>query len=216
MVNRSTKITLSNNTPFPVTMLAKGEMDGDGEASHLCHGKWSDDMEPPSTIQPGTNGGGIVSWQSQNKGPITGTEGWVKYLMTPHNLVNTAEKCKTYLLYIYWDNPFIWDNETRNRVFDFKMSTSDMIILKTFYLDINTSEVLAEPNPDTVPFTAVVTNDVKSCDLDGQAFWTGATGSDNSHDCSVEAFVVNRTQSGSAVLGVTWWDVIAVRNTWLV
>jgi hypothetical protein len=92
MPKRSTKITLSNNTDFTLALIANG--------AQLCHGKWTDGWPPPPALIPSKTHG---SWQSESGGDIpiigniaTGTEGWVKYVLTP-----TPPE----LVYIHWDNP---------------------------------------------------------------------------------------------------------------
>jgi hypothetical protein len=112
MARRSVKITLSNKTPFELTLLKDGVQ--------LCHGEWTDDIKPPDSIPPGTNGGGVVSWQSESMsgGIFTGTEGWVKYVIPPDpeevdQNSPAHSKCPGELLYIYWNNPFVWDDDTR-------------------------------------------------------------------------------------------------------
>jgi hypothetical protein len=111
MPKRSTRVTLSNNTPFTLTLLDPAISSNDP-----CHGSWTDGgWRPPSQIQPQTHG----AWQSESSGIATGTEGWVKYLIDP------GSPCPQELIYIHWDNPFVWSSDTKP--IDFMVSTSDVV-----------------------------------------------------------------------------------------
>src|SRR6266704_1539419 len=101
MPKRSIRITLLNNTPFTLTFLA----------SNRCHGDWTDLWHPPSHIPPKTQG----AWQSESSGGIaTGTEAWVKYILnTTDTDFATGQPCLPELVYIHWDNPFIWASDTK-------------------------------------------------------------------------------------------------------
>jgi len=113
MPKRSTRITLSNNTPYKLSLIGAEGMGQDGP----CHGCWTDTpngkWQPPNPILPKTHG----SWQSESCGIDTGTEGWVKYEIQntdidfSKNLPNGVP-CGSQLLWIAWDNPFAWDNTT--------------------------------------------------------------------------------------------------------
>jgi hypothetical protein len=101
---RSTRISIVNNITSTLTLQAK---------AGPCHGSWTDGWEPPNTILANTGGNLVNSWQSESSGIATGTEGWVKYLTDDQQLV-----------YIHWDNPFVWADST-NPV-DFTVNTSDV------------------------------------------------------------------------------------------
>jgi hypothetical protein len=105
MARRSTRITLLNNTPFTLTWLA----------SNRCGGIWTEPWTPPRQIPPKTQG----AWQTESSGLGTGTEAWVKYL-----LENTDGPCLPELVYIHWDNPFIWGPHTQP--LDKSVGTSDV------------------------------------------------------------------------------------------
>ncbi len=116
MPRRSTRIKLSNNTPFTLTLIG---------ASGPCHGSWTDLWQPPQEIQPRTQG----AWESESSGIGTGTQGWVKYLIEntdyDSNSTNAPQSlCRQELAYIQWDNPFVWANDTQP-IF-FSVSTSDV------------------------------------------------------------------------------------------
>jgi hypothetical protein len=100
MPKRSTRVTLSNNTPLTLTLVP--------DAVQLCHGQWTEGWQPPpNQIMSKTAG----SWQSESHGLATGTEGWVKYeLAAPPN---TASPPPPELVYVHWDNPFVWGNGTQ-------------------------------------------------------------------------------------------------------
>jgi len=114
MPKRSTRITLSNNTGFPLALVADG--------AQLCHGKWTEGWQPPpATIADKTHG----AWQSESGGDIpiigdiaTGTEGWVKYQLTP------PAPSPPELVYIHWDNPYVWSSGTNPS--DQQVSTNDV------------------------------------------------------------------------------------------
>ena len=106
MPKRSTRITLSNNTPFTLTLVDNG--------AQLCHGQWTGGWQPPSTIPSKTGG----KWQSESGGHIpiigniaTGTEGWIKYALTPMAPPPPAPPPPE-LVYIHWDNPYVWSPNT--------------------------------------------------------------------------------------------------------
>jgi hypothetical protein len=95
MARRSVRITLLNNTPFTLTWLA----------SNRCHGIWTDPWIPPRLIAPQSQG----TWQTESSGIGTGTEAWVKYLLTNNGVdFMTGQSCVPELVFIHWDNPFIW------------------------------------------------------------------------------------------------------------
>lgn len=104
MSRRDVNITLSNNTPFTLTLVG---------SSGPCHGDWT--AQPPQQIQSKTHG----VWQSDSSGILTGTEGWVKYVIE-----SSTPGCPQELVYIHWDNPFVWDNNTTP--LDFAVSTNDI------------------------------------------------------------------------------------------
>lgn len=105
MPRRSTRITVSNNTDFDLTQIGTAD---------LCHGSWTNDIAPPSTIAKKS----CASWEAESSGIGTGTEGWVKY-----QLSNPAP-CVPELVFIYWDNPFAWAGDTKP--IDFSVTTTDV------------------------------------------------------------------------------------------
>jgi hypothetical protein len=98
MAKRSTRVTLSNNTNYTLSLLG----------ATPCHGIWTEPWRPPSQILPKTHG----AWQSESEGFLTGTEGWVKYVIQNDDLrpgaQNDTQKCPQELVFIHWDNPFVW------------------------------------------------------------------------------------------------------------
>lgn len=66
-----------------------------GTFNHLCHGQWTDLLQPPATIPPGGSGG----MQSESNGVLTGTEGYAKY-----DVIRAGTRVG--MIYVYWDNPF--------------------------------------------------------------------------------------------------------------
>jgi hypothetical protein len=167
MPRRSIRITISNNTTFDLKLIGKASP---------CHGIWSDGSEPPDLIKSKTHG----TWQSESSGIATGTEGWVKYAIG-----NLAD-----VVYIYWDNPFIWGKST-------------------IPLDL-----LSKDKPQTRSLVAV-TNVTPPCDTDqerGSQFEFRGTP-------SYELFPAGASgpfEKGSS--GITWtdavfnWPVLAVFN----
>jgi hypothetical protein len=105
MPRRSTRVTLSNNTDLTLTRVA----------AVLCHGAWTNDIEPPTSIAPKS----CASWEAESSGVATGTEGWVKYQVN-----NAGVTCVPELVFIYWDNPFVWSTSTRP--IDRSVTTSDV------------------------------------------------------------------------------------------
>jgi hypothetical protein len=112
---------LSNNTPFKLTLI-----DPRIATEDPCHGNWTDGgWRPPPEIAPKSHG----AWQSESAGIGTGTEGWVKYQIENTDSDLKADPtgktlCVQQLVYIHWDNPFIWDSGTKP--IDFTVSTSDV------------------------------------------------------------------------------------------
>jgi hypothetical protein len=86
MAARSVQIQLANNTNFPLTLIA----------SHLCHGKWTNGVQPPPTVAAKSQ----VSWESQSDGVLTGTQGWAKYYLVPST--GGMEQ-----VLVSWDNPYV-------------------------------------------------------------------------------------------------------------
>ncbi|MGH6813365.1 MAG: hypothetical protein ACREDM_13855 [Methylocella sp.] len=108
MPRRSTRITLSNNTDLELTLIG---------TAGPCHGSWTNDIPPPSTI-PGKS---CASWEAESSGIATGTEGWVKYQLS------NFDPCQPELVFIYWDNPFIWSfTGTPTNTFDHSVTTTDV------------------------------------------------------------------------------------------
>lgn len=114
MPRRSVRVTLLNNTPSKLTLVGK----------NLCGGEWtSDQWKPPAEIQPQTQEG----WQSESGGIATGTEGWVKYMIGNTDVdFLSGNLCRPELVYIHWDNPFIWADDTKP--IDPQVSTSDVAV----------------------------------------------------------------------------------------
>ncbi|MGH6795661.1 MAG: hypothetical protein ACREDD_10580 [Methylocella sp.] len=104
MARRSSQITLQNNTDQDLSL----------QKWHLCHGIWSGNTSPPATIGKGTT----ATWQTESSGIATGTEAWVKYQVTNPDL-----NCVPELVWIYWDNPFVWADDTK--AFDGGVQTTD-------------------------------------------------------------------------------------------
>jgi hypothetical protein len=113
---RSVRITLSNNTPFNLTLV-----DPSIASTDPCHGNWTDGgWRPPPVIAPKTHG----QWQTESSGLGTGTEGWVKYVIENTDFDSrTVTRCPQELVYIHWDNPFVWNN---TNPIDFTVSYSDV------------------------------------------------------------------------------------------
>jgi hypothetical protein len=117
MPKRSTRITLSNNTLFTLTLVGSAQ---------LCHGKWTAGWQPPPAhIQSKTSG----SWQSESGGDIpiigdiaTGTEGWVKYEITAGPASADGPPTPE-LVYVHWDNPYVWAGGTNPC--EFSVTTND-------------------------------------------------------------------------------------------
>jgi hypothetical protein len=120
MSKRSVQITLLNNTPYTLTH----------SSEYICTGSWSDvtgtpaptpaqNASLPETVGPNA----MIQWQSEDSefSVFTGTEGWVKYSIAGNDEFN---KPVSELLWIHWNNPYIWDSNTRP--LDFKTSLSDV------------------------------------------------------------------------------------------
>ena len=107
MAIRSVRITLSNATDSELRE----------RRSHWpydpCHGSWSsDELKPPGLIWPKTK----VTWQSESSdfSIATGTEGWVKFEIFNRAFRNrTGTECALQVVYIHWNNPFIWGPNTK-------------------------------------------------------------------------------------------------------
>ena len=66
------------------------------------------------------------AWQSESAGVLRGTEGWVKYLR-PKTDINGKECPLTELVYIHWNNPFVWSPDTKpTDLIDYQCVTSDV------------------------------------------------------------------------------------------
>jgi hypothetical protein len=111
MPRRSTRVTLSNNTPYTLQLT-----DPNMATQDPTHGNWTDLWRPPTQIPPKTHG----QWQSESAGIGTGTEGSLSY-----EIVNTGvfvppadpmhpfpqdQPCSHEVVNIHWDNPFVWQN----------------------------------------------------------------------------------------------------------
>lgn len=97
MAARSTTVIFANNTNHLIRKVSED----------LSHGEWSN--EPPNDIPPGAQ----VVWGSESNGFATGTEGWVRYRVTPNNtdldlVPDPFPDSET--IYVYWDNPFVGSN----------------------------------------------------------------------------------------------------------
>lgn len=114
---RSVRATLSNNTDFQLTLLG----------TSLCHGRWTDPQGSwePSSLQPipSRNHG---AWQSESDGFMTGTEGRVKYLIQNTDVDVNGTPCLSELVYIHWDNPFLWSSDQANHLIDYQVVTTDV------------------------------------------------------------------------------------------
>lgn len=88
---RNYRVVLLNQTDQPLTLTQQ----------HLCHGDWTPGgWTPPATIAPKSQAG----WQSESGGPVSGTEGWVKYSIT---FFDAAHDETTAQVYIHWQVPYI-------------------------------------------------------------------------------------------------------------
>jgi hypothetical protein len=114
MPRRSTRITISNNTELVLT-----RVDYDADPTH---GVWTSyDLVPPSTI-PGKT---CATWQTESQGVGIGTEAWVKYQISNPDIIGIpAVHCQPELVFIYWDNPFVWKHDTK--VIDYEVTTPDV------------------------------------------------------------------------------------------
>jgi len=100
MPKRSTLIHLSNNTDFNLGRIN----------NKVCEGKWTDGSQPPpDRIQPKTH----ALWQSESGAGsfATGTEAWVIYQLDATDPTDSSISAPE-LVYIHWDNPFVWDKGT--------------------------------------------------------------------------------------------------------
>jgi hypothetical protein len=82
MAERSTNVTLINQTPFALGLTSDNVSDGE----------W--DTQPPASITAGESG----NWQTENSSFMTGTGGSATYQFS----VGT--------IFIEWSNPYIGDN----------------------------------------------------------------------------------------------------------
>jgi hypothetical protein len=70
-----------------------------------------------------------LSTERESSGILTGTEGWVKYIIEndEHDSTSTVlhpVPCAHELVYIHWDNPFVWGKSTQP--FDSSVTTTDV------------------------------------------------------------------------------------------
>ncbi|WP_395844821.1 aegerolysin family protein [Cystobacter fuscus] len=86
MASRSVTVTFTNNTSQAL-VLANAALQG---------GTWSQNMYPPSQINPGQK----VTWESESNGFATGTQGTVTY-----NVQNGAGQAM-----MSWNDPFSGSN----------------------------------------------------------------------------------------------------------
>jgi hypothetical protein len=164
MARRSTQVTIQNNMDLDLTMVHW----------HLCHGEWSDGYPvPPATIGKGTS----VTLQSESSGVGTGTEGWVTYQIT------NPTPCVPELVYIYWDNPFVWSDGTSA---------------------VNGSVTTTDRKPDCLPDDN--NWDAFKWDTPG-GFPHGGT---NPPECTHVIFGVS--SAGGGIQGLTWFDFAAPAN----
>jgi hypothetical protein len=110
MPRRSTVITVSNNTDLDLTRMSEVHN----------HGSYETDG-PPLTIPSKSCG----SWKGQSSSIGRGTEGWVKYqISNPASSGDPPRLCLPELLFIYWDNPFVWAGDTK--AIDYWVTTTDV------------------------------------------------------------------------------------------
>jgi hypothetical protein len=121
---RSIRITLFNNTQSKLTLVGPG-------GAQLCQGKWTDGSPSPPldmgqgldvNFQPVKNPpNNPAFWQSESGGGsfLTGTEGWVKYVVSaPFDPRTSIE-----LVHIHWNFPYIPGNKFVP--VDFNVTTTD-------------------------------------------------------------------------------------------
>ncbi|RGD58263.1 Crystal protein ET79 [Kitasatospora xanthocidica] len=84
--SRSTSINLTNNSGKLLTR----------SGASLQWGIWSDNMMPPSMVQPGVT----AKWASESEGVMTGTEGEVSF-----NVAGEQNQVK-----VHWNNPYWGSN----------------------------------------------------------------------------------------------------------
>jgi hypothetical protein len=114
---RSIQITLYNNSPYEIQEFRE----------NLCHGDWgtvTPNVSNPiagSVLPPTIGPDQMVQWESHQHDTLgvsfSGTEGWVKYSIQWINpgFTATNPNAPQYysdLLWIYWDNPYIWSGST--------------------------------------------------------------------------------------------------------
>jgi hypothetical protein len=138
MPTRSTKITLINNTPFTLTHFDEDNSHGTPlSISGVPTPTAAQNFQLPATVGPS---GAYVTWYQQDTTTLyfsfSGTEGWVKYSAqtgtlnspvppgSPPGTLPTTEPLLE-LIYIYWDNPYIWNNTTP---IDAKTSLTDITV----------------------------------------------------------------------------------------
>lgn len=86
MASRSVQVHFKNTTDSVMTL----------KKSALDHGIWSQDNHPPETIEGGDQN---VQWGSESDGFMTGTEGYVTYILGSGGEVT-----------LKWDNPYLGAN----------------------------------------------------------------------------------------------------------
>jgi hypothetical protein len=168
MPARTLKITLANNTPFALYKVG---------TSGPCEGTWTQPLQPPDAIQPKSQ----ATWESESDFPLTGTEGWIKYIIDNNASDSTGQLCAKELVYIHWDNPLIWDNDTKP--LDFAVVPYDV----TPPCDQNMpGYTLSTPGEFNTPFT----------------------GSGRSQNCRHDLFVAELNFDGPIVYH--WYDLVPI------
>jgi hypothetical protein len=120
MAKRSVTINLINNTPYYLVHYWEA----------VCHGSWGPVNGTPT---PGPSSGAwtlpeviapnsTTSWSSADAdfSIATGTEAWAKYSILCQPPLAGAN-----LLYIYWNNPYVWTSSANSDYIDFCVIASE-------------------------------------------------------------------------------------------
>ncbi|HXG30801.1 MAG TPA: hypothetical protein VNK81_04075 [Thermodesulfobacteriota bacterium] len=105
MPARTVTIDIQNATDIVLTK----------SAEHHCWGEWTPALNPHDQILPGE----VHRFKSESGGPITGTEGYVKYQLQYESFAadgNPVSHNDT--LYIYWNNPIMGVTEVKAFISD--------------------------------------------------------------------------------------------------
>jgi len=141
----------------------------------VCHGEFTEGLEPrPPQIPP--NGADV--WQTESFGFATGTEGWIKYLIGDTTDPKTGEPCVKEMIYIHWNNPFVWAHSTNP-------------------ID----------NPSSMVRTSDVSPPCDD-DGGESKFGFQPAGISSSLACRHEVFGGTASAIGGEQGGITWWDVV--------